>query len=336
MCELFGLSCNKPVSVSFSWRGFLARGRFNRDGWGVAFYPDGRSICLIKEPNPSVSSAMASYLKSTNFVRGKVVISHVRWASKGEVAYRNTHPFVRELFGREWVFAHNGTLTRDLPNPRFYEPIGETDSEKAFCLILDRLRELGRGASIYERVKCIEDAANEFAGYGGFNFLMSDGEHLYAFWSGYSSLYYAIRVPPHMEIVKLLDEDFEVDLSGLKAEDEVATIIATGELTGEAWIKFPERRVMVFRDGLPYLSREQLTILKYVRSSPHRVSIRSISDGLGISIEETAANILELKELGMLRQDGRDRVPANHPDATFYTNPDLRSTIDKILNYIKI
>ena len=85
MCGLFGLSCNKPVSVGFSWRGFLARGRFNRDCWGVAFYSDGRSICLIKEPNPSVSSAMASFLKSTNFVRGKVVISHVRWASKGRL-----------------------------------------------------------------------------------------------------------------------------------------------------------------------------------------------------------------------------------------------------------
>ncbi|MEM3466227.1 MAG: class II glutamine amidotransferase [Candidatus Jordarchaeales archaeon] len=336
MCELFGFSCNRSISIGFSWRGFLARGRVHRDGWGVAFYPDGRSICLIKESNPSVNSTMASFLKSANFVRGKIVISHVRWASKGEVAYRNTHPFVRELFGREWVFAHNGTLIGKLPNPRFYEPIGETDSEKAFCLILDRLRELGRGASIYEGVKCIEDAANEFAGYGGFNFLMSDGEHLYAFWSGYSSLYYIIRVPPHMGVVKLLDEDFEVDLSELKAEDEVATIIATRELTSEAWIRFPERRLMVFRDGLPYLSREQLTILKYVRSSSHRVSIRSISNGLGISIEETAANILELKKRGMLKQDGRDRVPANHPDATFYTNPDLRSTIDRILNYLKI
>ncbi|MEM2570066.1 MAG: class II glutamine amidotransferase, partial [Candidatus Bathyarchaeia archaeon] len=62
----------------------------------------------------------------------------------------------------------------------------------------------------------------------------------------------------------------------------MATIIATGALTSEAWIRFPERKLMVFRDGLPYLSREQLTVLKYVRSSPHRVSIRSISDGLGI------------------------------------------------------
>ncbi|MEM3955274.1 MAG: hypothetical protein QW424_00790 [Candidatus Bathyarchaeia archaeon] len=35
---------------------------------------------------------------------------------------------------------------------------------------------------------------------------------------------------------------------------------------------------------------------------------------------ETAANILELKKMGMLRQDGGDMVPANYPDATFYIN----------------
>ncbi|MEM1587091.1 MAG: class II glutamine amidotransferase [Candidatus Bathyarchaeia archaeon] len=57
-------------SISFSWRGFLARGRVNRDCWEVAFYPDGLSLSeLIKEPNPSIDSATASFLRTTNFVR---------------------------------------------------------------------------------------------------------------------------------------------------------------------------------------------------------------------------------------------------------------------------
>jgi len=34
----------------------------------------------------------------------------------------------------------------------------------------------------------------------------------------------------------------------------------------------------------------------------------------------------------MLKQDSRDNVPPNHPDVTFYTNPNIRSIIDKILN----
>jgi glutamine amidotransferase len=125
MCELFGLTCNKPVGVGFTWRGFLARGFEHKNGWGVAFYPDGFSACVIKEPKPSTDSPMAKFLKSANIVRSRIVISHVRTASRGGVAYYNTHPFVRELFGREWVFAHNGTITGEMPKPRFYEPIGE-------------------------------------------------------------------------------------------------------------------------------------------------------------------------------------------------------------------
>jgi predicted glutamine amidotransferase len=144
MCELFGLTCNKPVSISFTWRDFMSRGLIHRDGWGVAFYPDGVSVCVIKEPRPSTDSPTAQFLKSSNIIQSRIVISHVRRAGRGVVAYRNTHPFVRELFGREWVFANNGTVLGDIRYPRFYKPVSETDSERAFCLILDELRSLRR------------------------------------------------------------------------------------------------------------------------------------------------------------------------------------------------
>jgi glutamine phosphoribosylpyrophosphate amidotransferase len=38
------------------------------------------------------------------------VIAHIRKATQGGVALENTHPFQRELWGRYWVFAHNGDL----------------------------------------------------------------------------------------------------------------------------------------------------------------------------------------------------------------------------------
>lgn len=335
MCELFALSCNKPVNVTFSWRGFLAKGKSHKDGWGIAFYPDERSACIIKEPNPSSHSPMASFLRSYDFIKSKIVVSHVRTATRGKNAYRNTHPFVRELFGKEWVFAHNGTISKELPSPKFYEPIGETDSEKAFCFILDRLREIGRNAGTYEKANCIEDIAREFSSYGEFNFLMSDGEHLYAFWSGYLSLYYTVRTPPHNATVRLIDEDFEVELSKIKGEDEVATVIATKKLTDELWIEFPERKLMIFKDGLPCLKKEQIMILRFIRAEPRRVSIREISDGLSIDLEESIANVLELKKMKMLKQDSRDVVPENDPEATFYTDPNLRKVVDKILEHVK-
>jgi len=336
MCELFGMSCNKQVTVNFIWRGFIKRGLIHRDGWGVAFYPDGFSACVIKEPRPSDKSPMAEFLKLSNFIRSKIVISHVRFKSRGERAYFNTHPFVRELFGREWVFAHNGTIDGEMPNPKFYEPIGETDSERAFCLILDKLRELGRNASLNEKARVIEEEARKFSSMSHvFNFLMSDGEYLFAFRSEDGRLNYTIRIPPHNVIVHLNDEDFEVDLSSMKGKDEVATIIATEEITGgENWVELPSNKLMIFKDGLPYLSKEQWSILKYVRRNPHRVSIRDISNNVGIDIDEVAESVVHLKKIGMLVQDSRDVVPPTNPDATFYTNSNIRVTIDAILDWL--
>ena len=43
-------------------------------------------------------------------IRSDNIVAHIRKATQGRVALENTHPFVRELWGRYWVFAHNGDL----------------------------------------------------------------------------------------------------------------------------------------------------------------------------------------------------------------------------------
>jgi glutamine amidotransferase len=335
MCELFGISANKPVSVRFLWRGIVKRGLKHRDGWGVAFYPDGKAVCLIKEPASSISSPMAEFLKSHDFIRSRVLISHVRTASKGEVAYRNTHPFVRELFGKEWCFAHNGTLLGELPASTFYKPVGETDSEKAFCLIMDRLKKLGPEADVEDEISLVEDSTlelSERAGKeGGFNFLMSDGMKLYAFWSGYNELHYVVRAPPHMRKVSIVDDDFKVDLGEIKGRDEVATIIATRPLTDESWIRFPCRKLLVFENGLIRLRESEWKILDFVRHSPHRVSLRETYVEFKVSIGEAEEALKKLMVLGLIRQDRRDTVRPSHPDATFFTEHNIRGTIDSML-----
>ena len=61
MCELFGLSSYHDVPISFTWRGFLGKGRIHRHGWGVAWYL-GDGVGLIKEPKPSPESPIARLL----------------------------------------------------------------------------------------------------------------------------------------------------------------------------------------------------------------------------------------------------------------------------------
>ena len=85
--------------------------------------------------NSPVAEMVRRYpIKSDN------VIAHIRKATQGRVALENTHPFVRELWGRYWVFAHNGDLQRFAPRLHAaFRPVGDTDSERAFCWLLQEL-----------------------------------------------------------------------------------------------------------------------------------------------------------------------------------------------------
>src|SRR5271165_2849910 len=150
MCELFAMSSRSRTRVSFSL-GRLADhgtpGGSLADGWGVACY-DGRDVRVMREPEPAGGSPWLEHALEAGRPHSRLVIAHIRHATRGGVCLANTQPFVRELGGRMHVFAHNGMLSEidqafDAPEQRF-RPVGETDSEVAFCLLLDRLGLLWR------------------------------------------------------------------------------------------------------------------------------------------------------------------------------------------------
>jgi glutamine amidotransferase len=188
MCELFCLSSGQPATVSFSLERLArhgALGQANVDGWGLAFYDD-RDVRLYKEPEPAGESAWLSYILGRDMQTG-LAISHIRRASQGGLTHANTQPFTRELAGRMHVFAHNGDL-RGLPGlePNALEvftPVGQTDSELAFCLLLENLAPLwlrGGPPSADDRLAVVRTFADEMRGRGEANFLYSDGELLFA------------------------------------------------------------------------------------------------------------------------------------------------------------
>ncbi|KAB2919221.1 MAG: class II glutamine amidotransferase [Hyphomicrobiaceae bacterium] len=144
MCELFALSASSAVDVRLSLHELARHGGetgIHGDGWGAAFLQD-RDVALFREPTAAARSPWITCLE-THPVRSGAVLAHIRHATRGAVALENTQPFVRELWGRAHVFAHNGDLGsglihRPVVAPR-YRSIGETDSEAAFCLLLERL-----------------------------------------------------------------------------------------------------------------------------------------------------------------------------------------------------
>jgi glutamine amidotransferase len=250
MCELLGMSANVPTDVRFSFAGLARRGGAtgpHRDGWGIAFY-EGRGCRTFHDPEPSASSPFARLL-GLRPIRASITIAHVRRANRGRVALENTHPFVRELWGRPWSFAHNGQLAglAELPLGRF-RPIGRTDSERAFCWLLGEIeRRHPRLPPTARLDRLLPELFGRLAERGVFNALLSDGRSLYAHCGKRLSL--ITRRAPFGRAT-LIDDDVAVDFSTETTPDDVVTVIATRPLTrDERWSDLAVGSTSVLRRG---------------------------------------------------------------------------------------
>lgn len=241
MCELFGLSSNQPVPPGELLRRFRERGgntADNPDGWGLAVLEDG-AFRLIKEPQPAVRSAR--FLELSTQVHAPLILGHVRKANPPTAKIlENTHPFRRACCGREWVFAHNGIIpdTTALGGSGIASLCtlsGVTDSEHAFCVVLDYIAAAFSSSETVENhgwFDALARAAEMLASHGRFNFLMSDGVHLIAY--------------GHDRLHSLADSRAALRLD---AATETA-VIATEPLTeGPGWIAFEPGELRVYRAG---------------------------------------------------------------------------------------
>lgn len=250
MCELLALSFNKEVNASIAFRGFRRRGEENPDGWGFAYYPD-IAAQIFKEPIKAPTSDLSEFIVKNKNIQSKIFISHVRYGSKGSISFKNTHPFRRELFAREYVFAHNGTLHNyELLEMNDFHPIGETDSEYIFCYILDKIKENRIKKWTKKEFDWLKNLFSEINDLGKFNCLMSNGELLFCYFdkNGYNGLHYVQRKTPFYKI-QLKDEDFEINLAEEKSPKQKGYIVATQPLTNEKWIKFNPGELIVFKGG---------------------------------------------------------------------------------------
>jgi glutamine amidotransferase len=253
MCQLLGMNCNVPTDICFSFEGFHVRGGLtdhHKDGWGIAFF-EGRGCRVFLDAKATIDSPIADLVRRYP-IHSKNVIAHIRKATQGVVALENCHPFKRELWGRYWAFAHNGNLEHFHPNLHgTLRPVGDTDSERAFCCILDRLREaFPAGASCSEDlVMRLREIAADIGQHGIFNFLLSNGEVMFAHCS--DRLYYLTRKSPFGH-AHLIDQDVTVDFTALTRADDKVSVIASLPLTdNETWTAMRPGQLLLFQEGEP-------------------------------------------------------------------------------------
>ena len=252
MCQLLGMNCNVPTDICFSFTGFQSRGGatdVHRDGWGIAFF-EGRGVRVFLDPQPSSESPVAELVRHYP-IRSLNVIAHIRKATQGPIGLENTHPFMRELWGRYWIFAHNGNLLDYAPPlDGSFLPVGQTDSERAFCYLLQSLRRRFPDGPPQRAIlrAALDELAAQIRRHGQFNFLLSNGDSLFVHRS--TDLFYIIRQAPFSE-AHLKDQDVTVDFSEVTTPDDRVALVATLPLTdNETWLPLPTDQVAMFSEGM--------------------------------------------------------------------------------------
>ncbi|CDF99081.1 Putative Predicted amidotransfease [Avibacterium paragallinarum JF4211] len=250
MCHLLGMNCNTPTDIVFSFEGFRRRAGLtdcHSDGFGIAFF-EGKGVRIFRDNKAGHSSPIADCVKQYH-IKSFNVIAHIRKATQGAVTIENTHPFIREIWGENWVFAHNGNLT-SIPDmsESFCQPIGSTDSEAAFCYMAEQLKNRFRKKPTEEEIfQTIQEITKELAQNGTFNFILSNGNWMIAHCS--TNLHYLTRKSP-FGTAQRIDDDDVIDFREYTTEKDKVTIITTFPLTkNEPWIKMEHGGFVFFKDG---------------------------------------------------------------------------------------
>lgn len=266
MCRLFGIIADSPVSIENpileGIKPFIELSHKHHDGWGIGYldnYSSGvQSVRVVKSDYPAYRDD--HFTELVKQVVSSLAIVHLRDAKYGKVALKNTQPFL----ARGWMFAHNGSIRnfrkieRELSGFKFY---GQTDSERYFYLVLDRIKQTGN--PLFGMCSAIH-WLNENHFEGAKNFLMSDGKHLYAYRDG-RDLFYVVRELPVLPIGHPKDM---IDPNGPNPSGSNGTsktvkmvIVASEVLSDEDWREVPEDYLLFVDENL------QITVLPNLESA---------------------------------------------------------------------
>jgi predicted glutamine amidotransferase len=248
MCQLLGMNANTPTDVCFSFAGLARRADEHKDGFGIAFFED-RGLRYFVDHHSARISPVAE-LVARYPIKSDNVVAHIRKATQGRVALENTHPFVRELWGRYWVLAHNGDLKNFQPRLHAaFRPVGDTDSERAFCWLMQELAKAHASVPTVTELTCtLRELLPSVAGHGTFNLLLSNGQALWAHCS--TALAWVERAHP-FRAATLADEDVTVDLAALTTPSDRVAVVATEAMTrNEEWHAMRPGELRVFVAGV--------------------------------------------------------------------------------------
>lgn len=257
MPNLLAMSFEGELAPSFDLH-CLKPGKTLPDGWGIGYYPGGEpSVVVLKEPAPPPGSIRSELIREWEHLESSLFLVHVRRARWGALSDANTQPFEHTWGGRNWLFAHGGSLRARLAHSpdSWFEPVGSTDTELVFCEILNRLA-ARRWRSLGDcNLEVLHEWFIDLNQHGGLSTVLTDGRDMVAYADkGSDPLYLWEVMPPHGRLV-FGDADLEVDLTRRGIRARKGLVFSSDQLAGKdkettaVWRKLTPGSLLVARQG---------------------------------------------------------------------------------------
>lgn len=227
MCELFAAASKEYQNVNSYLKTFYSHSNNHPHGWGLACM-DGSEVVIEKEP---IQASKSIYLKErlSQPINVKYVLAHIRYATIGNVEYKNCHPYSKkDNFQRRWTLIHNGTIFSCPPLNKFVNSqTGDTDSERILLYIVNQINkaqnEKQSPLSAEERFAYLDKIVSDISKGNKLNLIIYDGEYMYVHTNHRNSLHVLER------------EDF--------------TIFSTLPLSDEKWKPVKFTTLLAFKNG---------------------------------------------------------------------------------------
>lgn len=254
MSLLIGVHSQQPATIHFSFADNLSDKTVNNymGSWGIGYFGD-QGCQIYLEHDYSQLSPIANLFKQLP-IKSKNFIAYTDGTASKNCLLRNSQPFCRQLWGKNWIFSHQGFYYNFEPSLNgHYLPVGETNSEVLFCYLLQELEKVFPYAhrqipSTCEVKQALTVLAKKIAQNGVFNFLLSDGDFLFAYCS--TELFYTIRQYP-LPNSTLSECQISIDFNQHSITSEKIIVITSTPLsTNENWVSITSGQAMLFQDGI--------------------------------------------------------------------------------------
>lgn len=227
MCELLGFCSKNKYKINDYLKEFYSHCDMHPNGWGLACI-DGSNVMIEKEPE---AASKSYYLKKrlTMPIVVNTAIAHIRYATIGNVEYKNCHPFyMKDNSLRAWTLVHNGTIFDYQPLNKFVKSqYGDTDSERILLYIIEKINayqsEYDRPLTKEERFNFLDSYVSDLSKGNKLNLIIYDGEYLYVHTNYKNSLYFL--------------------------ENDKSIVFSTRPLKGENWKPVPFTALLAYKDG---------------------------------------------------------------------------------------